>query len=139
MVMRVISIFFIMVVSFVLGVTFSFNQKPNSIERAKLTVSAVMYYPTAASFKDVALYAPKKNGYFRETGNVCGWVLAFKDDLPYKHKQFIVQVAKDGKGEEVLSIALIDFEGETISEDTFQKIWNERCVELIERDLETFE
>ncbi|MGK4231260.1 hypothetical protein ACK2MR_08935 [Providencia hangzhouensis] len=60
-------------------------------------------------------------------GDVCGEVFTFKEDLPYKYKRFIVEVAAGHEGECVFSIPLFDFEGEMMPEPDFQRIWDDRC------------
>ncbi|GAB1440914.1 hypothetical protein MASR2M36_36990 [Providencia sp.] len=87
----------------------------------------VMDQPNAADFKNVKFYPVGSSMANKVVGNICGEVFTFKDELPYKYKRFIVQVASDHEGECVFSIPLFDFEGEMIPEPDFQKIWDQRC------------
>lgn len=115
--------------AFVLGMSVNLNFKPSVIDGAKLAVSNFMYLPQASEFREVKLYVSRTKTIHKEVGNVCGEVYAFKNDVPYKYKRFIVQAAKDNKGNYIYSFPLFDFEGEMISEEEFQKIWEQRCAE----------
>ncbi len=118
----------LVLLSFVLGVSFSLHGKaPSIIDGAKLTVSNFMYQPQAADFKNVKFYASGTSMKNKSIGNVCGEVFTFKEDVPYRHKKFIVQVAEDMDGESIFSFPLFDFEGEMMPEEEFQKIWGDRC------------
>lgn len=114
--------------SFVLGASFNLKGKsPSVIDEAKLTVSNFMYQPQAADFKNVKFYASGTSMKHKSIGNVCGEVFTFKDDVPYEHKRFIVQVAEGMSGENVFSFPLFDFEGEVMPEAEFQQVWEIRC------------
>lgn len=129
-IMRLLCILLLIFLSFVLGVSLNLNQRPiNVIEGAKQTASNVMYQPQAADFKDVKLHAPIKLAHKNSVGNICGKILTFKDDIPYKYKRFIVEAATNKAGECVFSFPIFDFEGEIIPEADFQKIWEQRCSE----------
>ena len=128
-ILYLLCIIFMISFAFVLGMSFNLTHKPNVIEGAKLAVSNFMYLPQAAEFRDVKFYASTTKQIRKEVGNVCGEVYAFKNDIPYKYKRFIIQVAKNSKNEYMYSFPLFDFEGEMISEEEFQKVWQQRCIE----------
>ncbi|MGJ3353422.1 hypothetical protein [Providencia sp. Je.9.19] len=118
----------LVLLSFVLGASVNIHGKaPSIIDEAKLTVSNFMYQPKAADFKNVAFYASGTSMKNKSIGNVCGEVFTFKDDVPYRHQRFIVQVAEGMSGESIFSFPLFDFEGEMMPEEEFQKIWDVRC------------
>lgn len=114
-----------------LGVSFNLNPQLDITAQAKLMVANFMYQPQATEFRNVKLYAAAKNSSHNIVGNVCGEVFTFKDEAPYQYEKFIIQVAKDHNGENILSFPLFDFEGEMIPEEDFQKIWQQRCVNEI--------
>lgn len=116
-----------MLLAFVIGVSISTSKQPTIIDGAKQTVIDFMYEPKAADMRNVTFYPSGTSMSSKVVGDVCGEVFTFKDDLPYKYKRFIVEVAANREGECVFSIPLFDFEGEMIPEPDFQKIWNERC------------
>ncbi|NIB30393.1 hypothetical protein HBA40_21435 [Providencia rettgeri] len=113
--------------AFVIGISINVSKKQTLIDGAKQTVIDFMYQPKAADMRNVTFYQAGKSMSRKVVGDVCGEVFTFKDDLPYKYKRFIVEVAANQEGECVFSIPLFDFEGETISEEDFQRIWDERC------------
>ncbi|QCJ70852.1 hypothetical protein C9446_13945 [Providencia heimbachae] len=127
-ILYLLCILLLALLSFVLGASFSLHGKaPSIIDGAKLTVSNFMYQPQAADFKNVKFYASGTSMKHKSIGNVCGEVLTFKEDAPYRHKKFIVQVAEDMDGESIFSFPLFDFEGQVMPEEEFQKIWGARC------------
>ncbi|MEQ5553891.1 hypothetical protein ABN349_00890 [Providencia rettgeri] len=79
----------------------------------------LMDKPNAASIKNVEFYPTSSKMGNKVVGDVCGEVFTFKDDLPYKYKRFIVEVAANHEGECIFSIPLFDFEGEMIPEPDF--------------------
>lgn len=127
MVMKLLSVLLVLLFAFLLGVTLTADRKLDAVERVKLMVSDFIEQPRTTTFRDVNLHRGKANINDYEAGNVCGEVLLFKEEIPYKFKRFIVEVTENKQGEEVLSFPLIDSEGEMIPEPDFQKIWDERC------------
>jgi len=126
-ILRVLCIFLLVLLTFVIGVSINTSKKPTIIDGAKQAVIDLMHQPKAADMRNVTFYQAGKSMSRKAVGDVCGEVFTFKDDLPYKYKRFIVEVAANQEGECVFSIPLFDFEGETISEEDFQRIWDERC------------
>ncbi|EIU7558058.1 hypothetical protein LHV18_20930 [Providencia rettgeri] len=124
---RLLCVLLLILFAFVIGVSISTSKKPTIIDGAKQTVIDFMHQPKAADMRNVEFYPAGASMSRKVVGDVCGDVFTFKEDLPYKYKRFIVEVAADHEGECVFSIPLFDFEGETISEEDFQRIWDERC------------
>ncbi len=116
-----------MLLAFVIGVSISTSKQPTIIDGATQTVIDFMHQPKAAEVKNVKFYPSGASMSSKVVGDVCGEVFTFKDDLPYKYKRFIVEVAENHESECTFSIPLFDFEGEMIPEPDFQKIWDERC------------
>ncbi|EJD6614065.1 hypothetical protein M0L22_RS11895 [Providencia rettgeri] len=126
-ILRVLCIFLLVLLTFVIGVSINTSKKPTIIDGAKQAVIDLMHQPKSADMRNVTFYQAGKSMSRKAVGDVCGEVFTFKDDLPYKYKRFIVEVAANQEGECVFSIPLFDFEGEMIPEPDFQRIWNERC------------
>ncbi|HEM6857212.1 TPA: hypothetical protein U2I44_002143 [Providencia rettgeri] len=128
-ILRVLCALLLILLSFVFGVSVSVgvSKKPTLIDGAKQMVIDLMDKPNAASIKNVEFYPTGSKMGNKVVGDVCGEVFTFKDDLPYKYKRFIVEIAANHEGECVFSIPLFDFEGEMIPEPDFQRIWDERC------------
>lgn len=126
-ILRVLCIFLLVLLTFVIGVSINTSKKPTIIDGAKQAVIDLMHQPKAADMRNVTFYQAGKSMSRKAVGDVCGEVFTFKDDLPYKYKRFIVEVAANQEGECVFSIPLFDFEGEMIPEPDFQRIWDERC------------
>ncbi|MFG0740388.1 hypothetical protein [Providencia sp. PROV129] len=126
-ILRVLCIFLLVLLTFVIGVSINTSKKPTIIDGAKQAVIDLMHQPKAADMRNVTFYQAGKSMSRKAVGDVCGEVFTFKDDLPYKYKRFIVEVAANQEGECVFSIPLFDFEGEMVPEPDFQKIWDERC------------
>lgn len=128
-ILRVLCALLLILLSFVFGVSVSVgvSKKPTLIDGAKQMVIDLMDKSNAASIKNVEFYPTGSKMGNKVVGDVCGEVFTFKDDLPYKYKRFIVEVAANHEGECIFSIPLFDFEGEMIPEPDFQRIWDERC------------
>ncbi|HDN2511935.1 TPA: hypothetical protein P1K35_002111 [Providencia rettgeri] len=126
-ILRVLCVLLLILLSFVLGISVSVSKKPTLIDGAKQMVMDFMHQPNAADIKNVKFYSIGSSMGNKVVGNVCGEVFTFKDELPYKYKRFIVEVAASQEGECVFSIPLFDFEGEMMPEPDFQKIWDDRC------------
>ncbi|MBG5923146.1 hypothetical protein AB7196_14855 [Providencia rettgeri] len=128
-ILRVLCALLLILLFFVFGVSVSVSvsKKPTLIDGAKQMVIDLMDKPNAASIKNVEFYPTGSKMGNKVVGDVCGEVFTFKDDLPYKYKRFIVEVAANHEGECIFSIPLFDFEGEMIPEPDFQRIWDERC------------
>ncbi|MEO3902399.1 hypothetical protein ABC081_000695 [Providencia rettgeri] len=124
---RLLCVLLLILFAFVIGVSISTSKKPTIIDGAKQTVIDFMHQPKAADMRNVEFYPAGASMSRKVVGDVCGDVFTFKEDLPYKYKRFIVEVAADHEGECVFSIPLFDFEGEMIPEPDFQRIWDERC------------
>lgn len=128
---RILCFLILVLFAFVLGVSFNLNPQLDVTAQAKLMVTNFMYQPKATEFRNVKLYAAAPNSPHNIVGNVCGEVFTFKDEAPYHYEKFIIQVAKDHNGKNILSFPLFDFEGEMIPKEDFQKIWQQRCVNEI--------
>lgn len=126
-ILRILCVLLLMLLAFVLGSSLHISRKPTIIDGVKMTVTDFMQQPNAADIKNIKFYPAGSSMEHKVVGDVCGEVFTFKDDLPYKYKRFIVEVAANREEEFVFSIPLFDFEGEMISEPDFQKIWDERC------------
>ncbi|AWS51892.1 MULTISPECIES: hypothetical protein [Providencia] len=126
-ILRVLCVLLLILLAFIIGVSINFSKKPTLIDGAKQTVVDFMHQPKAADMRNVKFYSHGSMMGHKVIGDVCGEVFTFKDDLPYKYKRFIVEVAANHEGQCVFSIPLFDFEGEMISEPDFQKIWDNRC------------
>lgn len=124
---RLLCILLLILFAFLIGVSISISKKPTIIDGAKQTVIDFMHQPKAADMRNVEFYPAGASMSRKVVGDVCGEVFTFKEDLPYKYKRFIIEVAADHEGECVFSIPLFDFEGEMIPEPDFQRIWDERC------------
>lgn len=128
-ILSLLCVLLLIMLSFVLGISFNISKQPSIIDGAKLIVTDFMHQPQAVDFKNVVFYADGSSMHHKVVGNVCGEVFTFKDDVPYRYKRFIVQVAKSRNDDSLFSFPLFDFEGEMISEPDFQKIWAQKCKE----------
>ncbi len=126
-ILRILCILLLILLAFIVGVSISVSKKPTIIDGATQTVIDFMHQPKAADIRNIKFYPAGASMSRKAVGDVCGEVFTFKDDLPYKYKRFIVEVATNQEGECVFSIPLFDFEGEMVPEPDFQKIWDERC------------
>lgn len=117
----------LMLLIFVIGLSIKASIKLTIIDGATQTVIDFMHQSKVAETRSVKFYASGASISHKVVGDACGEVFTFKDELPYKYKRFIVEVAEKRKGEYVFSIPLFDFEDEMIPEPDFQNIWNERC------------
>ncbi|MBN7841143.1 hypothetical protein J0A78_05565 [Providencia rettgeri] len=126
-ILQALCILLLILMAFVIGVSISVSKKPTLIDGATQTVIDFMHQPKAADMRNIKFYPAGTSMSHKVVGDVCGEVFTFKDDLPYKYKRFIVEVAANQKGECVFSIPLFDFEGEMVSEPDFQKVWDEKC------------
>ncbi|QZY63204.1 hypothetical protein K7H99_13255 [Providencia rettgeri] len=126
-ILRILCVLLLMLLAFVIGISINTSKQPTIIDGAILTVIDFMHQPKAAETRNVKFYPSGTSMTRKVVGDVCGEVFTFKDELPYKYKRFIIEVAANREGECVFSIPLFDFEGEMIPEPDFQKIWDERC------------
>ncbi|MTC77925.1 MULTISPECIES: hypothetical protein [unclassified Providencia] len=126
-ILRVLCILLLILLAFVVGISVGISKKPTIIDGAKQIVIDFMHQPQAADMRNVNFYPAGVSMSRKVVGDVCGEVFTFKDELPYKYKRFIVMVSSSNDGERMFSNPLFDFEGESISEEDFQKIWYEKC------------
>ncbi|HEM8341413.1 TPA: hypothetical protein U2M54_003551 [Providencia rettgeri] len=125
---NVIIALFLLGAGFVLGLTLSYKDDVNVIERTKRTVLGYLNSPKLESFKDVGYHFDKISHNGGEVGYVCGYVSRHYDFVSeVEFKRFVVKTYIKPDGEINISIPAIDGVGEVFDKSQIDKLWNNYC------------
>ncbi|EMN0827699.1 hypothetical protein WMR74_004365 [Providencia rettgeri] len=114
---------------FVLGLTLSYKDDVNVIERTKRTVLGYLNSPKLESFKDVGYHFDKISHNGGEVGYVCGYVSRHYDFVSeVEFKRFVVKTYIKPDGEINISIPAIDGVEEVFDKPQIDKLWNSYCI-----------
>ena len=125
---KMITVVFLMTISFILGAALTKTTDFDPIEQTKVNVSNLLAYPSAAGFKNVIYFFNKKTGAGGNLGYICGEVFTFnKEELPAGFKRFIVKVYAPPKGITLLSFPIIEGGDDMLLSDRIEDIWDVFC------------
>ncbi|MBS0859700.1 hypothetical protein ABN072_06265 [Providencia rettgeri] len=126
---NVIIALFLLGAGFVLGLTLSYKDDVNVIERTKRTVLGYLNSPKLESFKDVGYHFDKISHNGGEVGYVCGYVSRHYDFVSeVEFKRFVVKTYIKPDGEINISIPAIDGVEEVFDKPQIDKLWNSYCI-----------
>ncbi|MGG4608830.1 hypothetical protein [Providencia sp. Me31A] len=119
---------FLMISSFLFGVSVTQKINFDPIEQTKINVSNLLDYPKAAEFKNMEYFYNKKTPNGGELGYICGEVFTFnRDILPDGFKRFIVKVYTPPKGLILLSFPIIEDAEDALLSEKIDSIWMMLC------------
>ena len=112
----------------VLGLTLSYKDDVNVVERTKRTVLGYLDKPKLESFKDVNYHFDKISHNGGEVGYVCGYVSQHNDLFSeVEFKRFVVKTYIKPDGEINISIPVIDSIEEALDKQQVDQLWNKYC------------
>lgn len=128
LVAKMITIIFLMVMSFIFGVSFTKTADIDPIEQTKINISTLLEYQGIAEFKNITYFFNKKmqNGAFH--GYICGEVFTFnKEELSAGFRRFVVKVYEPPKGLTLLSFPVIEDGDDMFLSGRTGEIWDMFC------------
>ncbi len=104
-----------------------YSQQIPFIEKAQLSVSDMLDYPDAGTFKDVNYYYYKMRGK-KQVGFVCGYVSRHYDFAkPQQYKKFIIKVFSSSDLDYEMSLPFIDGNENIMTSEQIDNLWNIYC------------
>ncbi|APC12179.1 hypothetical protein NQ837_000302 [Providencia rettgeri] len=127
-ILRAIIIIFLMVISFIFGISMTKTINFDPIEQSKINVANVLAYPDAANFRNMEYFFSKKTQNGGRLGYICGEVFMFNnDDLPDGFKRFVVKVYEPPKGLILLSFPIIEGGDDALLSERIDDVWKLFC------------
>lgn len=110
----------------ILGISLSYKDDTNVVERAKRTVLGYVDYPKLESFKEVNYYFNKISHNRGEVGYVCGYVTQhYESNIRYE--RFIVKVYIKPDGNINMSIPVMKGVDHLFNDFQVNRLWKMYC------------